>query len=56
VWLRRRGKVVAPVTAFTPISSQYVFAKVESRQAAGDGDGLPHRGRAFGWPQFDNRF
>ena len=33
----------------------YVFAAVESRRAAWDGDALPRRGRAFGLPQFDNR-
>ena len=40
---------------FRSIGSRYVCATVESRRAAWDGDALPHRGRAFGLPQFDNR-
>ena len=46
---------IFPSFIFRGIGSRYGFATVESGRAAWDGDALPHRGRAFGLPQFDNR-
>jgi len=42
---------IFPSFIFRGIGSRYVFATVESRRAAWDGDALPHRGRALGLPQ-----